>query len=492
MLVYTAILYYIASSNPSVAAPSALPSSLGSQFANGMISSFSPRDTDAVNMCPRTRLEIIWTCLATILAASWVAVHPNMPGPNVSKVKKILWRIELMLWAIIAPELIILWAMQQWYGAKVLENKFISSYRKPNDAFKWTKKHGFFLQMGGFVLHAKDGPRRILDWPEWEQLMEYYKDGRVDLSKITEATIDDHSKADGFAKCIALIQTSWFIVQSIARLSDKHLLLTELELVTAALAVLSLFMYCFWWNKPFNAEVPIVIILLDPIHETGSHQDSSIKTGENVLPVHTQAVSKFVHSKLLTWDHLKKLALMPHTFYKHVLVCMHELTDAPYNYSPKTVPRSSMRVPHMFHYLRGLASMDNHIIRFCIGSHQVRTCTAVFGAIHCAGWSDKMIFHTDTASLWRISSVIITASPSLWILTGIIFAANNAVGNGRALYNANDALFYVTRRLSIFSVPFYIIARIILLILAFMELRYVPQGALNSISWANVLPFIHW
>ncbi|KAF9566570.1 hypothetical protein CPC08DRAFT_703914 [Agrocybe pediades] len=227
MLLY-AILYYFASSNLSVAAP---PSSSGSQFANGMILSISPRDTDMVDMCPRTRLEIIWTCLATIFAASWVAVHPNMPGPNVSKVKKILLRIEVMLWAIITPELIIMWAMQQWYGAKVLENEFVSRYRKPNDAFKWTKKYGFFLQMGGFVLYEKDKSRRIL---EWHVLMEYYENGRVDLSEITEATIDDRSKADGFAKCIALIQTSWFIIQCIARFSDERLVLTELELVTAA------------------------------------------------------------------------------------------------------------------------------------------------------------------------------------------------------------------------------------------------------------------
>ncbi|KAF9542452.1 hypothetical protein CPC08DRAFT_598180, partial [Agrocybe pediades] len=253
MLLY-AILYYFASSNLSIAAPPAASS--GSQFANGMISSISPRDTDTVDMCPRTRLEIIWTCLATIFAASWVSVHPNMPGPNMSQVKKTLRRIEIMLWSIITPELIILWAIQQWYGAKIMENEFISKYRKPNDAFKWTKTHGFFLQMGGFVLYAKDEPRRIL---KWEALMEYYGNGRVDLSEITEATINDHSKADGFGKCIALIQTSWFITQCIARFSDKHLSLTELELVTAALAVLSLLMYCFWWNKPFNAEVPIAI-----------------------------------------------------------------------------------------------------------------------------------------------------------------------------------------------------------------------------------------
>ncbi|KAF9566568.1 hypothetical protein CPC08DRAFT_758900 [Agrocybe pediades] len=479
MLLY-AILYYFASSNLSVAAP---PSSPGSQFANGLISSISPRDMETVDMCPRTRLEIIWTCLATIFAASWVAVHPNMPGPNVSKVKKILLRVEIMLWAIITPELIIVWAMQQWRGAKDMEQEFISRYRKPNDAFKWTKKHGFFLQMGGFILYEKDKPRRILGW---STLMQHYANGRVDLSEITEATIDDRSKADGFSKCIALIQTFWFIIQCIARFSDKHLALTELELVTAALAVLSLLMYSFWWNKPFNAEVPIVIVL----HEHGYYQHLSIQThGNDVLPIHTKVVSKFrafilagielVRNKLLNWNSFEKLTLIPYNVGKYVLGCIKELMES---YPPPVDPYS-MKVP-MFYYSEGDASVENHITLNQIGSFLV---AAVFGAIHCAGWSDRIIFHTRAVSLlWRISSVIITGIPLLWISLFISLLIDEADLDSKVL-----ALIGATGYLSVFSIPFYIIARIMLLILAFVELRYIPQGALNNIPWANALPFIH-
>ncbi|KAF4616716.1 hypothetical protein D9613_008836 [Agrocybe pediades] len=512
MLLY-AVLYYFASSNLSIAAP---PSSSGRQFPNGMISSVSLRDTDTVDLCPRTRLEIIWTCLATIFAASWVAVHPNMPGPNVSKVKKTLLRIEVMLWAIVTPEFIVMWAMQQWYGQKYWKTNSLAvcipvaisdsvnhslnadfsvlpGFQKPNDAFKWTKKHGFFLQMGGFVLYEKEKPRRIL---EWRTLMEYYENGRVDLAEITEATIDDRSKADGFGKCIALIQTSWFIIQCIsARFSDERLKLTQLELVTAALAVLSLLMYCFWWNKPFIAEVPIVIILLDPVQEIRSHQDLSIQIDGDVLPIHIKTVSKFrastlagidfVRSKLLNWNAFKKLALMPYNVCKYVLVCVDELTDP----SPPPVYPYSMKVP-IFYYSEGVTSRESQVLLNQIGSSLV---AAVFGAIHCAGWSDKIIFHTRTVSLlWRISSVIITGSPLLWILNFISGLIDDAGPDSEVLENTNsDALFYVTGWLSILSIPFYIIARIMLLILAFVELRYVPQGALNNIPWVNVPPFIH-
>lgn len=110
------------------------------------------------------------------------------------------------------------------------------------------------------MLHENGRPKHILGW---NALIEHYKAGRIDLSDVTEARINDHSKADEFAKGLALLQTLWFIVQCIARLVDDNLVLTQLELTTASLALLSLFVYVLWWNKPFNAEVPIVIVVSD-------------------------------------------------------------------------------------------------------------------------------------------------------------------------------------------------------------------------------------
>ena len=115
--------------------------------------------------------------------------------------------------------------------------------------------------MGGFVLQKDGRVQRVLGW---NTLMILHDLGAINLSDITEARINDHSKADGFAKGLALLQTCWFIIQCIARFSDGKLVLTEIELVTAALAVLSLVMYFLWWNKPFNADIPILVTLCEP------------------------------------------------------------------------------------------------------------------------------------------------------------------------------------------------------------------------------------
>ena len=78
-------------------------------------------------ICPadqRTIWDILWSCLATIFACSWVSVHPNIPAPNESPWRIFLRRLELMFWAVIAPEMLIAWALRQWSGARQIQKFF--------------------------------------------------------------------------------------------------------------------------------------------------------------------------------------------------------------------------------------------------------------------------------------------------------------------------------------------------------------------------------
>ena len=81
-------------------------------------------------ICPadqRTIWDILWSSLATIIACSWVSVHPNIPGPNESPWRIFLRRLELMFWAVFGPEMIIVWALRQWSGARHLESLYKGS-----------------------------------------------------------------------------------------------------------------------------------------------------------------------------------------------------------------------------------------------------------------------------------------------------------------------------------------------------------------------------
>lgn len=89
-------------------------------------------------------------------------------------------------------------------------------------------------------------------------LKQLLSENLVRFPTITEDEIDDKSKGDALSKGIALLQLAWFIVQIISR-ATQGLVISELELTTAALAGLNSVMYVFWWNKPHDVRFPVVI-----------------------------------------------------------------------------------------------------------------------------------------------------------------------------------------------------------------------------------------
>ncbi|KAJ7727076.1 hypothetical protein B0H16DRAFT_1779806 [Mycena metata] len=58
-----------------------------------------------INSC-RTLFDIVWGCLATIFACTWVALHQNVPGPDLGWFSLLMRKLRMMLMTIIAPEVI--------------------------------------------------------------------------------------------------------------------------------------------------------------------------------------------------------------------------------------------------------------------------------------------------------------------------------------------------------------------------------------------------
>ena len=224
-------------------------------------------------ICPadqRTVWDILWSCLATIFACSWVSIHPNIPAPNESSRRIFLRRLELMFWAVIGPEMIITWALRQWLGARHLEklyrgeqsnmfNLSTNTYPKYLALDRgWTKTHGHFIQMGGFMLFEGENAKGVLTPKIFSELLTA---GKIEFPTVTVEEIEDRSKADGFSKTIALGQTLWFVAQCIAR-GVQHLDLTLVELLTLSLAALNGLMYFLWWNKSLDVRCPVRVYLL--------------------------------------------------------------------------------------------------------------------------------------------------------------------------------------------------------------------------------------
>ena len=70
----------------------------------------------------RTLFGIIWSCLSTTILCAWTAVHPNVPPQSKWQAR---WnRLELMFWMIVAPELVLAWAVRQFFAAKAIRDAY--------------------------------------------------------------------------------------------------------------------------------------------------------------------------------------------------------------------------------------------------------------------------------------------------------------------------------------------------------------------------------
>ncbi|KAF8987481.1 hypothetical protein BDQ17DRAFT_1484571 [Cyathus striatus] len=175
-------------------------------------------------------------------------VHPNMIAPDDENWKVGWIRLKTMYWALVAPELVLMWAYRQSLGAKHI----LSEHKDLHP--DWTLKHAHFLQMGGFRIC--DGEDTKVLYPG--QFHDLLGKGKISLPNVTEADIEDKRKADPLSKMIAVSQTLWFFAQCMGRLAQQ-IVLTQLEVATLAI-VSCTFLLCFiWWDKPFDVRQPIYL-----------------------------------------------------------------------------------------------------------------------------------------------------------------------------------------------------------------------------------------
>jgi hypothetical protein len=119
-----------------------------------------------------------------------------------------------------------------------------------------------------------------------------------------------------------------------------------------------------------------------------------------------------------------------------------------------------------------------------------------YGALHCLAWSFTRTTNVETI-LWRISSLVICTAPMMSCITFLV-----ATWFSYLLYVPSRLYQLVRGALISILAPFhnhifipvllpcYIVARFILIGLAFAQLRSLPQSAHESVDWSNFLPHI--
>ncbi|KAG2353829.1 hypothetical protein BDR07DRAFT_1308129 [Suillus spraguei] len=199
---------------------------------------------EAPSFTTRTLWSIISSCVLTLFACTYTAIHTNIPSPEDSPIVLLLRRLWIMIVALIAPELIVVWALRQWLGARFITREFEKS--------GYPNTHSFFVLMGGFMLYVDGEPCLTL---RRDYILKLIRKGYIDVPVITAEQIHDKSKGNAISKGLIILQVAWFVVQLITR-AIYHLEITQLEVGTLAFAVLNFLTYAVWWNKPLNVQHP--------------------------------------------------------------------------------------------------------------------------------------------------------------------------------------------------------------------------------------------
>ncbi|KAI9449653.1 hypothetical protein F5148DRAFT_1370990 [Russula earlei] len=338
----------------------------------------------------RSLWDIIRSCAITILLCTWVSVHPNIPSPQERWPRVTVRRIGLMLAALFVPEIMIAWALKQRQFAFALAEEHKDG---------WTKTHGFFAIMGGFMEYEGNRPVRVL-LPE--QLKSYSLTGNGDFPRIAKEEIDDRSKSDIIAKTLVILHTGWFVTQCIAR-GVQHLPITELELVTVAFAALNFVMYLLWLDKPLNVQRGVRVYKKRNTEQAiddgdvectcsvgfwGALRESLSKLPAAIVrgPLTTEAIS--AHSpwalRILLWPILKPFTILLGS-------------DERY----QDLKRVNTFYPNDWY-----AGGEFFAVLIVI------VVASIFGGIHCIGWSFTFPSITER-TLWRVASVSITVIPIL-------------------------------------------------------------------------------
>ncbi|TFK61788.1 hypothetical protein BDN72DRAFT_934304 [Pluteus cervinus] len=436
----------------------------------------------------RTLYDIVRSCLFTIAACVYQAIHQNMPDPKAKMWGRLQVRIKITIYALIAPEMMIWWAMRQWYGAiEIAKEKIV----QPQVGLNWTQTHGQFAQMGGFA--RKDD--KCVIYPE--ELIGLLRNGCIDLDqlKLTKEDIDDKSKGDILSKAFVAFQTTWFVFECLARLQQK-LPLIELEVVTLAFAVLNVITYALWWYKPLNALRPIYLHIretpgnwsrgqIDYVEDDGwwestwkqcikrpfvavvvQAQSQAEEKGDGMVAKGRAAVGKMVNAikedvgKRGWWLTVWK-RLMKQPFLAVVMPLFELLWDS-------DVHSEAMHVSTFYGVDIGEEKLNLVQRLSCFVG-------IIFGVIHFLAWHSTFPTHTELL-LWRISSIVLVVQPVFLVLVFLI--TDECLG---------PFLLFVFLAVGPIS---YILARFCLLALALLTLQNLPPHALDSITWTFFIPHL--
>ncbi|KAJ7151311.1 hypothetical protein C8R43DRAFT_1235942 [Mycena crocata] len=400
---------------------------------DGLASRAAAESCDDINNC-RKLFDIIWGCLVTIFACTWVSVHPNVPPPNQSWLALFWRRLKMMLIAIIAPELMVGFAARQFFTARSFAKG--ESRARTDSSSAWVD------------LCRGAGHHPIVIQEQFDAVPAYLKDIRA----VDEEDIKDKSKGDALSKGVALVQGLWFTTQCIARVHQR-LPVSELEVTTLAFAIVNILIYVLWWEKPLDVQRPILV---------GPQQELSVTDPD--ADDQSSALLRSSTEKLPKED----ATLWRGSFWNGVWGALSGYYRKDYK------PTSYTSVPSFY----ATASTDHRDKNNGAFSIECLVGT-IFGGIHCAAWSADFP-SIEEMWMWRWSAVAVATIPGIVAATSVSYLSDIQ----------DSTMDTISTYTCYLALTFYSIARLFLIILPLIALRSPPPGALTDVNWSVYIPHL--
>ncbi|KZP06168.1 hypothetical protein FIBSPDRAFT_842381 [Athelia psychrophila] len=407
----------------------------------------------------RSLVGIVTSCLATIFACVWVAVHPNIPGPRQNWISKQAESVKLVVVTLLVPEWVLAWAVRQFLQAREYADRLESARKHAASAIQDNQNatHEGNITNASSSDRERDRPPGIRAQEASRPSVQRDRTGELDneqasnmearhreaeehsqlyilalvksrsLVPPTSDELGDRSTGGALSKTIAILQTLWFVTQCIAR-RVENLAITNLEIVTLAYTVITVAMYAAWWHKPLNISCPIRV----------------------------KGDTKIVKNKRR---------------FQWIDIIDYVIGDQDCNISLC----SEERVPTFW---SSCSHRDSTIPLYA--DITALSVAMVFGAVHCAAWS--YVFPSVVEKwMWRACAIVIAAIP-------LPMAGAFAVFDPFTLFKSFSA--FILTICMIWGTLLYILARIILFVLCFTTLHNLPLSAYQTVQWTTWIPHI--
>ncbi|KAF7979536.1 hypothetical protein HWV62_42126 [Athelia sp. TMB] len=481
----------------------------------------------------RTLFGLVQSCILTILACVWFAVHRNVPAPKVVRPRRANFfvRAGLFVWykildqrqavivfvvTLLVPEWVLAWALRQWFAARKLVVELERARARANEAHKKiiSEVRDAEKAVGESAESVMDdetlaGSSGVSMHSECDQLVP-----RHSTSQIKSATRQCKEQCGkcGLHCSLEDVQKSKYdqvaMAKRVAKANEAWDKIHAFFIIMGG--------YQFYGENgpicPVSPKNAVELVrhghLVAPSSDELANQSKGDALSKGVAILQTlwfvmQCIARRIEHLPVTNLEVMTLA------YTVITVAMYIVWwEKPLNVS------CAVRVPEEEVKEEGVSQYDSvweQIWVYVMGAQDayvdLRRCTRVptfwaadrtnenvvfadviallvamaFGAVHCIAWSYASQSPLEQ-HLWRASAIAIIAVPAALALAAVV-----------AWLLENSCDLNMDTVLPIFYLPLasmYIAARIILILISFTSLRMLPTGAYQTVQWTTLVPHI--